>query len=107
MHTATIVEVRLRSSAAHTLSHAAHTRTTEWLSQWTPRNNFKAVLTDSFEKALDELRSDIKAHLVPSWLTSLGVTPAMFEFRVADREILNNRFWPENLGPRGSWFNVE
>lgn len=107
MHMAAISEVKLRPSAADALTHTTYQRTNDWLKQWTPENNFKAVVAGSFTEALDVLRVDLKATMIPNFLASSGVKPEHFEFRVIEQEIRDGRFWSYRASPTSTWFLVQ
>lgn len=96
MHIAQIVSVKLRVSAADTLPHSAYLRIEEWLTQWTPRRNFKTVLADSREQAIERCRQQLRKQLVPSWAAHLGVKPEHFTFQVSDQEVVDGEFWGGN-----------
>lgn len=94
MHITQIRSVKLRGSALDSLSYNAVTRTNEWLQQWTCLGNFKAVITDTEEKGIEECRMMLRDELVPSWLSYLGVKPEHFSFEVSVQETDQyNRFW--------------
>lgn len=86
-----IAKIILRDDAAGELSFNAYTSAKEWLTQWTPRANFKAVYAETINEALEILRADLKENLVPKWMR--GVSPHNFLFEVSCQEIEDNRFW--------------
>lgn len=93
MHIAQIVKVELRGSAANTLSYAAHTRVQEWLTQWTPARNFKAVIAGTRDEAIERCRQVLRKQLIPSWIEHLGVKHEHFVFRISDQDAPNGEFW--------------
>ena len=95
MHIAQIVKVRLKVSACDHLSYSAYTRVQEWLTQWTPVANFKAVIAEDRHLAIEACR--IQMHKEEAWIRSdlirLGVRSQHFYFNVSDQEVVNNQFW--------------
>ena len=66
---------------------------TEWLKQWTPKNNFKAVITADMNAAISAFRDDFK-----KTCATHGYPPANFEFMIGMTEIETTddgirRFW--------------
>lgn len=89
-----IANIRLRPDAADVLSKRGFDEVSAWLSQWTPRNNFKAVIKPTRQEGIDHLKSVLHQTLVPSWLAwETGVTPGMFEFEVCAEEVQGDEFW--------------
>lgn len=86
-------KVMMSSNASRLLSATVYKEVSEWLTQWTCANNFKAVIGD-FDYCINVLRSDLKNHMIPSWLSREGVTPECFVFTVSGDEISDDdRFW--------------
>lgn len=95
MIVAQAVTIKLKDSAARTLSHESYVRTQDWMKNWTPRNNFKAVIADTREEAVKALQAKLQVELVPSWLRKeSGVMPDQFEFQIAYEEVKEDGFWP-------------
>lgn len=93
MHLMQIVEIRLLGRADNVLTMAQHTRVMEWLKNWTPQGNFKAVIGLSRQDCVDKLRLMLQGGLVPAWLE--GVDAKLFEFRVGEAEVdPAGWFWP-------------
>lgn len=91
MYVTQVVKISLKDDAEKKLSHYDYKRVAEWLTQWTPIKNFKAVITDSREDGIAKTRMALRENLVPSWL---GVKPEMFSFQVSYQEIdADGRFW--------------
>lgn len=104
MYVTQIVAVRLQARAADVLSHRTFVRASEWLTQWTPRGNFKAVLTDTSAQGVEHCRNLFRKKLVPSWL---DVSPDLFEFEVSTQELDEDRFfWMPSSLVRGCWHKV-
>lgn len=108
MHVMQVVSIRLKPGMENVLTKAAHDRVTEWLTQWTPRANFMAVLGDSSEQCLSMIREDLMTDLVPSWMVSESkIKPGMFQFEVSDQKLRNNRFWMPSGVVWCHWHDVE
>lgn len=64
----------------------------EWLKQWTPKNNFKAVITNSLLDAVWAFRDEFK-----KTCDSVGYPPGNFEFTIGESslETIDGRirFW--------------
>lgn len=92
MNVMQIVYVRLSDKAEDVLTARKHAEVLAWLEQWTPRANFKAVITESQQESLRILINDLQQNLVPAFLGN-AVRANLFEFQVADQEVEDRRFW--------------
>lgn len=108
-YAAAIAKIRLTAAADRELSHHAYTRTTTWLDQWTPGNNYKAVLGADLDECVNKLRATLQRELVPtsSWLTHCGVEPKHFEFAINDTEVSEDgHFWASLSKRLGDYHKV-
>lgn len=86
-----IAEVRLNSRASRRLSHGAYQRTATWLTQWTPKANFKAVIADTSEGCVAILKRE---PVVTEWLANeSGVRNSDFEFEINRGDVIDGRLW--------------
>lgn len=106
LHIAQITRVKLLDEAADILSANKHTEVLKWLDQWTPKNNFQAVVADSAGAALATLTEDLKANLVPSFMGPT-VKPSLFEFQVSMQVSDNCRFWMPSALTCGTWYKIK
>ena len=83
MYVAQIHKIALLDSAKDNLSFAAYTEAEGWLAKLSCRGNFKAVVAESKEDAVELCRTMIRDELVPSWLAAKGVKPEHFKFAIA------------------------
>ena len=91
MYVTQIVTVRLNEKAPHELTHALFSSVDGWLKTWTPRANFKAVLTDTSAQGVEKCRQMLRTSLVPPWLK---VSSRLFEFEVSSQELdEDSAFW--------------
>lgn len=106
MYVAQIVEVRMLSAIAGMLPHATYAGVHEWLMQWTPQANFKAVIADNEAAAIEMLRIDLIDNLIRPRMFPPEVTPQMFEFRISGQDTVHFRFWMPSSVSYGTWHPV-
>ena len=98
--------VYLSHHAQNILSMRVYQEVKEWLTQWTCKSNFKAVLCETRESGIDELRSDLAENLIPSWMKSQGVTTECFVFDIASADVKDGRFWSSFEMVSGSHYSI-
>lgn len=91
-----VTRVNLVPEAEDQLSKRAYDRAVDWMSHWTPRANFKAILAESRDEGVELCRKQLQKELVPGWMTSEhGVSPKHFMFQVSYDEVTDGQFWPQ------------
>ena len=104
MYVTQIVTIRLCGAAADKLPHRLYLSTQEWLTQWTPRANFKAVITDTQAEGVEKCRGMLRENLVPSWL---DVPPHLFEFELSSQKVDEDMgFWMPSVAVWAHWHPV-
>lgn len=107
MHIMQVVSIRLADRARDELSNTAYTRAEAWLTHWTPRGNYRAVIGESQEAALEMVRRDLHQNLVPAWLRAEGkVFPHHFEFEVSSQNVEDFRFWMSSQVVWCKWHQI-
>jgi hypothetical protein len=102
-----IVNIQLTEKAKQQLSHASYVQASEWLTQWTPRGNFKAVVSESRAESLAMLTKDLQENLAPSWMREeRGVQPHHFEFEVSEQDVEDGRFWMPSIVVWCQWHKI-
>ena len=97
-----IVEVRLSTKAADVLTANAHRRASDWLTHWTPEQNFKGVVAESLEAALGVLQHDF---VMPCFMLSIGLKPEHLEFQLSRQELdADGRYWPDSRVVYLTWY---
>lgn len=102
MHIAQVVNVSLVGSASGQLSYDAYNATKQWLTQWTPQANFKAVIASDLVECIRVIADDLRTTLVPHYLARYGVKPEHFKFNVSEQSVVDGRFWMSTQVVRGT-----
>lgn len=99
-------EFKLGGRASDELSHSTWVRTLDWLTQWTVGGNIKGAIAPTKDAALALQMEHIRATLIPSWLSALGVKPEHFDVRLSIDEAKGGLFYaPE--GSHSQWHAVK
>jgi hypothetical protein len=107
MNVMQVVNIRLTDRAGDELSNNAYTRAKEWLSHWTPRANFQAVIGENREASLEMVRRYLHQELVPTWLRAESkVFPHHFEFEVSSQNVEDFRFWMSSQVVWCKWHQI-
>lgn len=104
MHIMQIVKVRLTAKSADELSANQYKAAEDWLGNWTPVANFRAVIADSEKSALAKCQKMLTDGLVPAWLR--GAAPEHFEFQVSEQAVKDGTFWMSTSTVLGHWYSV-
>lgn len=97
MIVAKIKKISLKFMEADNVPKKDYDALVNWLNAgWSIDNNFKAVVAETKEEAIEKLSNYLYDELVPSWLKN--VTPEMFEFEIAYSELEDGFFWINMLG---------
>lgn len=104
-----VTTVRLRGRAGDVLSANTHKRVTEWLTQWTPRGNFKVAVKPTKKDSLAAIKNMLRKELVPGWLAALHADlHLMFEFEVSEQDTDEaGFFWGNSCVVWSCWHNLE
>lgn len=88
-----VTRIALKGNAKSLISAEAYDEVKSWLPQWTPVNNYKAVIADTLQEGVARYQKELSEKLVPWFLSNKGVLPEHFEFTVTYQEIEDGRFW--------------
>lgn len=100
-----ITRVRLHPDAGAWLTANEYREADEWLTQWTPRANFKAAAADTRQRAFHLLREDLRKNLQPERHWS-NVKSHHFQFMVSEQEAEDGRFWMPSGITSGTWHDI-
>ena len=89
-----VVTINLTDNARYYLKADVVREVNAWLGQWTPRNNFKAVIAKDRTEALAKCRKQLALLPVDVFPKSYGVTVGCFQFNISESAVNDKgEFW--------------
>ena len=85
-----ITHLRLSPIAAEELSKSKYDEVQRWLKSWTCLNNYEAVVGETYDEALFNLKQQVKHY-------DQTVRSYHFEFKHSAVEVKDNKFWSQAL----------